>query len=104
MNFSEQARSKEWAALKYRGKRIADVWFKPEGEPFALTFRIPRQSFQVPGMGQRLTAENFLKAVGIATEEVHGVVHHTFVVFEVEGKEVLFDLNNQRSTLTFLPS
>src|SRR6516164_7030227 len=70
MNFSEQAPSKEWAALKYRGDKFAEVWFKPEGEPFALTFRIPQKSFQVPGIGQRLTPENLLKAVALAPEEV----------------------------------
>jgi hypothetical protein len=70
VNFSEQPPSKQWAALKYRGEKIAEVWFKPEGEPFALTFRIPPQSFQSPGVGPLLTTENLLKAVGLATEEV----------------------------------
>jgi hypothetical protein len=56
--------------LKYRGGPFAEVWFKPEGEPFGLTFRIPRGSFDLPGIGERLTAENLLKAVGIAAEEV----------------------------------
>jgi len=70
VNFSEQPPSKEWAALKYRGEKIAEVWFKPEGEPFALTFRVPQRSFQVPGMGPLLTPGNLLLAVGIATEEV----------------------------------
>lgn len=70
MNFSERPPSKQWAALKFRGEPFAEVWFKPEGEPFALTVRIPRESFQTPGVGQRLTAENLLKAVGIAAEEV----------------------------------
>jgi hypothetical protein len=70
VNFSERPASEQWAALKYAGMTAAEVWFKPEGEPFALTFRIPRESFDVPGMGQRLTAENLLKAVGIAAEEV----------------------------------
>jgi hypothetical protein len=68
--FSEQPPSKQWAALKYRGQKFAEVWFKPEGEPFALTFRIPQKSFQIPGMAQHLTAENLLKAVAIAPEEV----------------------------------
>src|SRR5712692_7676877 len=70
MNFSEQPPSKEWAALKLRGETLAEVWLKPEGEPLALLFRIPQNSFQIPGMGQRLTAENLLKAVAIATEDV----------------------------------
>jgi hypothetical protein len=81
VNFSEQPPSKQWAALKYRGEKVAEVWFKPEGEAFALTFRIPRESFQLPGMGQQLTAENLLKAVAIATAEVeswsHGGVSHS---------------------------
>jgi hypothetical protein len=81
MNFSEQPPSKQWAALKYRGEKVAEVWFKPEGEPFALTLRIPQKSFQIPGMGQLLTPENFLNAVTIATDEVeswrHGDVSHS---------------------------
>ena len=70
MNFSEQPPSKQWAVLKYRGEKIAQVWFKPEGEPFALTFRIPQGSFEIPGMGQLLTAESLLNAVALAAEEV----------------------------------
>jgi hypothetical protein len=81
VNFSEHPPSKQWAALKYRGETIAEVWFKPEGEPFALMFRIPRQSFQLPDMGQLLTTENLLKAVAVANEEVeswrHGDVSHS---------------------------
>jgi hypothetical protein len=70
MNFADQPPSKQWASLKYRGETIARVWFKPEGEPFALTFRIPRESFQIPGMGPQLTPENLLKAVALPNEEV----------------------------------
>jgi len=81
VNFSEQLPSKQWAALTLRGERIAEVWFKPEGEPLALVFRIPRSSFQIPGIGQRLTTENLLKAVDIATDEVeswrHGDAFHS---------------------------
>jgi hypothetical protein len=81
VNFSEQPPSKQWAALGYRGEKFAEVWFKPEGESFALTFRIPQESFQTPGMGEGLTTENLLKAVGIAPEEVeswrHGDVFHS---------------------------
>lgn len=75
MNFAEQPPSKQWAALKYRGERFAEVWFKPEGEPFALTFRIPQESFRLPGMDQLLTVENLLKAVGITTEQVESWGH-----------------------------
>jgi hypothetical protein len=75
VGFSEQPPSKQWAALKYRGDKFAEVWFKPEGEPCALTFRIPRESFEVPGIGQLLTLENLVKAVGIAPEEVESWHH-----------------------------
>lgn len=81
MNFSEQPPSKQWAALKFRGENFADVWFKPEGDPWVLMFRIPRDSFHIPDIGERLTTENLLKAVAIATEEVeswrHGEVSHS---------------------------
>jgi hypothetical protein len=70
VNFSEQPPSKQWAALKYRGEKIAEVWFKPEGEPFALLFRVPHGSFQIPGVAQQLSPESLLKAVGIAADEV----------------------------------
>lgn len=75
MNFSEQPPSKQWAALKYKGEKIAEVWFKPEDEPFALTFRIPQKSFHLPGMGPLLTVENLLKAVAISTDEVESWRH-----------------------------
>ncbi len=75
MNFSEQPPSKQWAALKYKGATFAEVWFKPEGEPDALTFRIPGKSFQAPGVGQLLTAENLLRAVGVSAEEVESCRH-----------------------------
>jgi hypothetical protein len=81
VNFSEQPPSNQWVALKYRGKPLAEVWLKPEGEPCALAFRIPQKSFQIPGMGQRLTIENLLKAVGIGAEDVeswhHGDASHS---------------------------
>jgi hypothetical protein len=70
MTFAEQPPSKQWAALKYRGEKLAEVWFKPDGEPFALLFRIPSQTFQAPATGTRLTTENLLRSVGIAAEEV----------------------------------
>lgn len=70
MNFAEQPPSTQWAALKYRGAAFAEVWFKPEGEPCAVTFRIPQAGFQIPGMDQQLTIENLLKTVAIAPEEV----------------------------------
>jgi hypothetical protein len=75
VNFSEHPPSKQWSVLKYGGQSFAEVWFKPEGEPFALTFRIPQESFQIPGLAQLLTVENLLTAVGIATEEVESCSH-----------------------------
>ena len=75
MNFSDRPASEQWAALKYAGETIAEVWFKPEGEPFALTFRVRRESFDVPDVAPRLTAENLLKAVGVPAEEVESWRH-----------------------------
>ncbi|HEV8060317.1 MAG TPA: hypothetical protein VGP68_10615, partial [Gemmataceae bacterium] len=75
MNFSDQPPSKHWAALKYQGEILAEVWFKPEGEPLALSFRIPQKSFQIPGIGERLTTESLLKAVNITKEEVESWRH-----------------------------
>jgi uncharacterized protein YoxC len=87
VNFAEQTPSKQWAALKYRGEKFAEVWFKPEGEPTALTFRIPQESFQIVGMSQELTLENLLKAVGIEPEEVEswrqGDVAHSCMALEL---------------------
>jgi hypothetical protein len=56
--------------LKYQGAKFAEVWFKPEGDPFAVTFRIPSESFHIPGMSETLTIENLLGAVSITLEEV----------------------------------
>jgi hypothetical protein len=70
VNFSEQPPSKQWATLTFRGERIAEVWFKPEGEPLALVLRIPQSSFQNPDIAPRLTTENLLKAVAITPAEV----------------------------------
>jgi hypothetical protein len=61
--------------LKFRGEQFAEVWFKPEGQPFALTFRIPPGSFQIPGIADLLTIENLLRAVGVATHEVQSWRH-----------------------------
>jgi hypothetical protein len=70
MKFSEQPPSQQWAALRHRGEKLAEVWFKPDGEPLGLVFRIPQQTFLIPGAGPGLTAGNLLKSLGIATEEV----------------------------------
>jgi len=64
VNFSDQPPSKQWSVLKFRGETIAEVWFKPDENPFSLMFRIPQATFQIPGIDRRLTIENLLKAVG----------------------------------------
>ncbi|MBY0229151.1 MAG: hypothetical protein K2W96_07740 [Gemmataceae bacterium] len=73
MNFAELPPSTRWAALKHAGEAIAEVWFKPEGEPHALLFRIPRSAFD--RLGPRLTAAALLKAVGLAPGEVDSWQH-----------------------------
>jgi len=79
--FSNLPPSKQWSALKFRGEKFAEVWFKPEGEPCGLTFRIPQASFQLPGMADQLTLENLLRAVAIEPEQIeswrHGDVTHS---------------------------
>ena len=70
MNFAEQPPSLRWAALKHRGAGIAGVWFKPEGEPSSLLIRIPRASFDLPGIAAQLTPAHLLRAVGISADEV----------------------------------
>ncbi|MBI3822504.1 MAG: hypothetical protein HY289_07470 [Planctomycetes bacterium] len=75
MKFAEQPPSKHWAALKFRGEKFAEVWFKPEGEPRGVTFRIPQQSFQIPGMAEQLTIANLLRAVAIVPDEVESWRH-----------------------------
>ena len=71
MNFSERPPSKQWATLKIREERIAEVWFKPEGESFGLRFRLPQRSFQIPGIVEQLTTKNLLSAVGIRQKRLN---------------------------------
>jgi hypothetical protein len=75
VRFSEHPPSKQWAALKYRGEAFAEVWFMPEGEPCGLTFRIPRESFHIPGISAQLTVENLLRAVAVVPEEIESWRH-----------------------------
>jgi hypothetical protein len=75
VNFAEQPPSQRWAALKHRGESIAGVWFKPEGDPSALLIRIPRKSFDLPDIGQQMTPEHLLRAVGISAVEVESWHH-----------------------------
>ncbi len=94
MRFSEQPASNQWAALKYRGITIAEVWFKPHEEPFALKFRVPQRTFETPDVGQRLTMATLLKVVGIATDEIEswrqgGVSHSCLNGSNVELRQPL---------------
>ena len=70
MNFSERVPSNEWTALKHMGEEIAEAWFKPEGEPLTLVFRVPQNRFQVDDLSQQLTIEDLLKAAAISNEDV----------------------------------
>ncbi len=88
MSFTELPPSKQWATLKYREEKLAEVWIKPEGDPFALTFRIPQESFHIPEMGQRLTLENLLKAVSVAPEDVDSWRYGTDPQSGVIGSEL----------------
>ncbi|HET6572210.1 MAG TPA: hypothetical protein VFG68_01300 [Fimbriiglobus sp.] len=75
MNFSEQAPSNEWTAVKREGEEIAVAWFKPEGEPFTLVFRVPQERFEVDDLSQQLTLEDLLTAAAISNEEVESWQH-----------------------------
>jgi hypothetical protein len=88
VNLSDQPPSNQWAALKYRGETFAEVWFKPEGQPFGLRYRIPQQSFQSLGTGQRLTIENLLRAVGIALDEVESCCDETEPTQLINGPDL----------------
>jgi hypothetical protein len=75
VNFSERVPSNEWTAVKHMGEELAEAWFKPEGEPFTLVFRVPPDRFQVADMSQQLTIEDLLKAAAISNEEVESWQH-----------------------------
>lgn len=70
MKIAAREPSSKWAALKHDGEVVAGVWFKPDGDPLALKFRIPQSRAEVSDFRSRLTLETLLKAVGVATEEV----------------------------------
>jgi hypothetical protein len=70
VNIAEQAPSCDWAVLRHMGEGIAEVWFKPEGEPFTLVIRVPQDRFQVVDISQQLTVEDLLTAAAIANEQV----------------------------------
>src|SRR4051812_9328481 len=80
MSLAQLPPSKHWAALKYRGEKFAEVWFKPDGDPHAITFRIPQASFAIPDLAAQLTLANLLAAVAvtpddIATWQIDDVIH-----------------------------
>ncbi|MBX9627893.1 MAG: hypothetical protein K2X82_29105 [Gemmataceae bacterium] len=70
MKFSDRAPSGKWAALKRDGAVIAGVWFKPDGDPHALSFRVPQARPETADLRGRLTLETLLKAVAVSAEEV----------------------------------
>jgi hypothetical protein len=74
VNFPEQPPSTRWAALTFRGAKLAEVWFKPEYDPSAVLFRVPRATFDLAGVGPRLTADSLLKAVGLPAGGVEAVL------------------------------
>lgn len=70
MKFADRAPSEKWAALKRDGVVIAGVWFKPDGDPHALSFRVPHARPETADLRGRLTLETLLKAVAVSAEEV----------------------------------
>lgn len=70
VKFSDRAPSEKWAALKRDGVVIAGVWFKPDGDPLALSFRVPQARPETADLRGRLTLETLLKAVAVSGEEV----------------------------------
>lgn len=70
MNFAERVPSNEWAPLERTGEDPAEAWFKPNGEPFAVVFRVPQSRFHIEDLSQQLTLEDLLTAAAIATAEV----------------------------------
>jgi hypothetical protein len=62
--------STQWAALKVNRIKFAEVWFKPEGSARSLIVRLPRQSFETPGLQHLLVIDQLLKAINIAPDTV----------------------------------
>jgi hypothetical protein len=56
--------------LTQRGEGIAEAWFKPDGDPLTLVFRVPEGRFQVEDITQQLTVEDLLTAASIPVEDV----------------------------------
>jgi hypothetical protein len=90
MNFAELPPSKQWAGLNYKGDKVGEVWLKPQGDPFAVTFRIPQTTFQTPGLVRALTVANLLKTMGIAAEEVESWRYGEFSHSGVGGPDSEF--------------
>ena len=80
MDFSKRAPSTKWTTLTYEGAVVAQVWFKPEGNPVGLQFLMPTRAFQLPDLENHLTMANLLKTVQIELKEIQswtcsGIVH-----------------------------
>lgn len=65
MTFSERGPSSDWEALGHPGEDAAEAWFRPDGDPLALVFRVPRGRFEVDDLSQLLTVEDLLTAAGV---------------------------------------
>lgn len=70
MNFFELPPSKRWSVLKYQGERLAEVWFKPQGDPLTLVLRIFRESLHIPGAEKQCTFANLIKAMSVTREMI----------------------------------
>ena len=66
VTFSDRPSSNQWSPLKHRGAVLAEVWFKPDGDPLGLVFRVPRN----PDDSPPLTLDALLKAVAVPAEAV----------------------------------
>jgi hypothetical protein len=70
VNFSERAPSSEWEPLPHSGGEGAEAWFKPDGEPRTVVFRVPESRFQVEDITQQLTLEDLLTAAAVPAGDV----------------------------------
>jgi hypothetical protein len=72
VTFSERPPSSAWAALKYNGEALAEAWFKPDGDPLAVVFRVHPSLPEDSEIRRRLTIQALLRTVGVAAGEVEG--------------------------------
>lgn len=70
VNFGDRPPSTKWATLTHKGEVVAEAWLKPNGDPHALTFRIPQDPSPASDLRRRLTSETLLRSVGVPAEDV----------------------------------